>query len=113
LESGKHTNTTKSVGKDIPMEDFKATQTKIEKDEGLTDSLEGGTSSETRGSDLHNSQPEPRRNGNINHILDDEITISPVQERSPSRDIRFGDLPHPRIPKRENDEGTVLSRQEI
>ena len=89
----------------MPAEELKAAEAKIEKDEGLTDSLEGGKSSETSGVDL---QSEPHTNGNMNHTPDDEITISPVEERFSPRDIRFGDLPHPRILEQENGEGTIL-----
>lgn len=38
----------------------------------------------------------------------DEITVSPVQERFPGRDIRFGELPHPRKHERDLSEGTHL-----
>lgn len=40
-------------------------------------------------------------------ILNDEITSSPVQERS-GQDIRFGDPSHPRKHERETTQGTLL-----
>jgi hypothetical protein len=117
LDSRKPMNSTKPIElepQDVPMEDLKAAEKKVEREEGIIeDSDPSGTlaatgeSSEASGSDLRKSSLKPHTNGNTDHIEPDgdEITVSPMQER---RDIRFGDLPSPRNHERQNFQSMTL-----
>ena len=119
LDSGKPMNPTKPVElgpRDVPMEDLKVAEAKIERKESVTEGSDpsgtlvaNGESSEASGSDLRKTSLELHTNGNTDHIEPDkdEITASPIQGR-PGRDIRFGDLPHPRKHERENSESMTL-----
>jgi hypothetical protein len=110
-------NPTKPVERepnDVPMEDLKAVETKVEREEDMIEASDpsgtlvaSGESSEASGSDLRKSSLKPHTNGNTDHIEPDkdEITASPMQER---RDIRFDDLPSPRNHERENFQGMTL-----
>jgi len=112
LDSGKPMNPSKPIQpKDVPMQDLKAAQRKIEADEGQLEDSEASGSSEA--SDLRNNYSSAYMNGvttNTVHNEDttgdnkDEIIASPIQERS-GRDIKFGDLPHPRKHERSDSEG--------
>ena len=104
--------------KDVPMEDLKAPKDKIKPEEGPADSPDETSSSERKSP---GSPPETsdrivesstdsslRMNGTImrrDYETGEETTVSPVQERFPARDIRFGDLPQPRKRGRELTEG--------
>lgn len=107
--------------KDVPMEDLKVAEAKIQRAEGISEESEivsgtsqasrtseaGPTSSDKTGSYIQQSPSGRHMNENTNcHIEEDkdEITPSPIQEHH-GRDIRFVDLPQPRKHERENSEG--------
>ena len=136
LDSGHAMNPVKPIQpKDIPMQDLKNAQEQVEAEE-RADGLSASSSSRASGSALQstssghvNRRPDGVVDTNI--LLDDkndEITESPVEETRlepdrPGRDIRFEDLPHPRNDiqfcdppqlrnqKRENSDGTPISKK--
>lgn len=88
--------------KDLPMEDLRAAKEEVEAEEDAAGQRSSSSSNSGR-----KSASSGHMNGHTtdkNVILDDkndEITESPVEEtprepERPVRDIRFGDLPHPR-----------------
>jgi hypothetical protein len=103
--------------KDLPLETLKAGKEQADAEDkavneaagnSIKDSEAGG-SSEEREEQSTASDSDPA-NGDIrpidferSHGDENEIQPSPVQER-PGRDIRFGDLPHPRKHERQNSE---------
>ena len=95
------------------MEDLKDAQTTIEKEQasGLKSDSEAGGSSRLElptSSSSQKSASSEHLDGDVDtqqnaRDEEDEITGNTVPER-PGRDIRFGDLPHPRKIERENEQ---------
>ena len=93
------------------MENQKAAERRIEAEQSQLEEPEASGSFET--SDLHTSYSSVQQSSATtsaiereepNGIDQDEISTSPLQEHS-GRDIKFGDLPHPRKDKRSGSEG--------
>lgn len=99
--------------KDIPMEDLKAAERKIIAGEGQLEESEANGSSEKNNlqkgySSAHMNSVTTNgvENEKTNGIDEDEIIAIPIQEQS-GRDIRFGDLSHPRQHERSDSEGST------
>jgi len=119
LSSGKPMNAARTIPvKDVPIETLKAGEAQLDATEAeekakIQDSETTGSSSS--GHDLQNTSAEDSSRPSTSdvHGIDfeeingvtagDPITVNPMQER-PGRDIRFGDLPHPRKHDRQNSE---------
>ena len=91
------------------MEDLKAAERKTKPEEGQLEESEAYGSPEKsnlrkRYSSAHINSVTTNGVENEETNDEDEITASPVQEQS-GRDIRFGDLPHPRKLERSDSEG--------
>jgi len=99
------------------MEDLKAAKNKVESEGPTTSPDETSTSKcKSLGSPPEMSDnivesstdSSLRTNGKVirrDYETGDEITVNPIQERFPERDIRFGDLPQPRKLDKEPAEG--------
>jgi hypothetical protein len=101
--------------KELPMSELKAAERRLEAKEDAEESppmveSEGSGSAK---SDLRKSSSSGHVNGMVNgdHVNaqedKDEINVTPLHERT-GRDIRFGDLPHPRKHEREYSDGTSM-----
>jgi hypothetical protein len=104
--------------KGIPMDALKAGELQLERDEdakakaktNANENHENPESNGSTGSRVITSSPKQMNgNGGIDPMDSetngDEIRPAPTQERT-GRDIRFGDLPHPRKYERHNSEGS-------
>jgi len=102
--------------KDLPMEDLKAAKEEVEAEEDAPGQPDSSSSSNSASKSTSSGHMNGHANGvttETNVMLEDkndEITESPLEETTteperPVRDIRFGDLPHPRKHERDNSEG--------
>jgi hypothetical protein len=121
FSSGKPMNASSSQHlppKGIPMAVLKAGELELEREEDAkakakakaiaNENLENPESNGSLGLRITSSPTQMNGNGGIDPIDSesngDEIRPAPTQERT-GRDIRFGNLPHPRKHERQNSEG--------
>ncbi len=118
LSSGKPMNAARTIPvKDVPIETLKAGKAELDAAEAeekakIQDPETTGSSSSGQDLNITSAEDSSRPSTSdvqrvdfeeMNGAAGDPITVSPVQER-PGRDIRFGDLPHPRKHERQNSE---------